>query len=597
MLQGPALLRRVPVLAALALSACSTLAPRPERAVDKLTYHVDAARTGWNAAERELTPANVASGRFGLLWESAQLDSAGTVPPRLFATPLYVHDLEMADGAAPRGRYDVIFAASSTGYAYAISAREAGAVKPGAILWRRQLTMRPCMRGTYGVLGTPVIDRRARRIYLAFCDETDLWGATALDLRTGEPLPGWPIRLTGATVNLPGVRRNGETRFPDKLPYLQRSALNLSPDGSRLYVTFGGEPTPGWVLSIDTARPRVASAFSATARTEEGVGGMWGAGGPAVDRDGQLYVSTGSSVLNTLAGMGVAGVFPDSPNNWGQSVIRLADSKTGGLTLTGTYTPFNYCQVGARDMDLGSSTPVLIDLSPADTSTPRLLALGGGKQGNAYLLDRARMPGDLVKRQSCSSDASSDRSLLAPEPQPQFGRPGPLNVFGPYTESNGMGDQARSRTTLAWFGDAAGRHFLFLTGSAKQTEESTVSVPPGLVRVRVVTRPGRPAFLRLDAAQMELVFQNPGSPIVTSNGARDAIVWVLDENKPRSASLYGSDAPQPVLYAVDARTMAVLWKSPAGELKSSGKYNEPTVVNGQVIVGTDRIQVYGLRAH
>jgi outer membrane protein assembly factor BamB len=168
-------------------------------------------------------------------------------------------------------------------------------------------------------------------------------------------------------------------------------------------------------------------------------------------------------------------------------------------------------------------------------------------------------------------------------------------VFGPYTESNGMGDQARSRTTLAWFRDAGGRHYLYLTGSAKQSEESPVSVAPGLVRVRIVMQRGQPAFLRLDATQPDLVFQNPGSPVVTSNGARDAIVWILDENRPRSASLYGADAPQPVLYAVDAATTALLWKSPAGELKPSGKYNEPTVVDGQVIVGTDRIQVYGLR--
>ena len=44
---------------------------------------------------------------------------------------------------------------------------------------------------------------------------------------------------------------------------------------------------------------------------------MWAAGGPAVDRDGFVYMSTGSSVLNTLAGMGPAGVFPDSEGNWG----------------------------------------------------------------------------------------------------------------------------------------------------------------------------------------------------------------------------------------------------------------------------------------
>ncbi len=39
--------------------------------------------------------------------------------------------------------------------------------------------------------------------------------------------------------------------------------------------------------------------------------------------------------------------------------------------------------------------------------------------------------------------------------------------------------------------------------------------------------------------------------------------------------------------------MEVLWKSLPGELFTSGKYNEPTFGQGQVMVGTDRIQAFG----
>ncbi len=291
-------------------------------------------------------------------------------------------------------------------------------------------------------------------------------------------------------VNATGINRNGDNRFPATFAHVQRSALNLSPDGSRLYVTFGGEPTSGWLLALDTLQPRVASAFSATRKTEEGVGGMWAAGGPAVDDRGHIYVSTGSSVLNTLADMGVAGVFPDSPGNWGQSVIELTDARATGLTLTGTYTPFNYCQAGSRDMDLGASGPTLIDLAANTSSTPRLLALGGAKQGNAYLLDREHLPGSLTQRQPCSDDAASDRSLLAPEPQPQFGGRGPLNIFGPYTERDGMGDQARSRSTLAHFRNAAGIDYLFATGSAKTGAAQNVSAAPRPCQVADHIAPG-----------------------------------------------------------------------------------------------------------
>jgi hypothetical protein len=431
---------------------------------------------------------------------------------------------------------------------------------------------------------------------VSFCDDDDLWTVSALDIRTGQVLPGWPVKMDAKSINAPGVNHNGRNQFPDKLAHLQRSALNLSPDGSHLYVAFGAEPTSGWLVAIDTTQARIASAFSATAVTEEGVGGMWAAGGPAIDRRGHIYVSTGSSVLNMLAGKGVAGVFPESIGNWGQSIIELTDDAAAGLRLTGSYTPFNYCQTGAHDMDIGSSSPVLIDLDPRSSLTPRLLALGGGKQGNAYLLDREHMPGNTRQRQPCGDDSQLDRSLLAPMPQPQFGRPGPLNVFGPYSDQFGMGDQAKSRTTLAHFETAAHEHFVFLSGSGKAAADSGISVPPGLAKLRIVSAPHQAAFLRVETLQSEVAFQNPGSPVISSDGSRGAIIWVLDANKPRSAALYGNDAPQPLLYAFDAASLRLLWKSPAGELNTSGKYNEPTIARGIVFVGTDRIQAFGLRA-
>jgi mono/diheme cytochrome c family protein len=50
-----------------------------------------------------------------------------------------------------------------------------------------------------------------------------------------------------------------------------------------------------------------------------------------------------------------------------------------------------------------------------------------------------------------------------------------------------------------------------------------------------------------------------------------------------------------VLYAFEAITLKLLWKSPEGALHTSGKYNEPLIVGGTVFVGTDRIQAFGLR--
>jgi len=295
-----------------------------------------------------------------------------------------------------------------------------------------------------------------------------------------------------------------------------------------------------------------------TPAAEEGVGGLWSSGGAAVDARGDVYVASGRSVINALAGKGVAGVYPDSAGNWGQSILRLRLDRPRGFRLVGSSTPFNYCKAGAQDVDLGSGAPVLIDVEPRATCTPR---------------------------------------LLAPEPQPQFGVRGPLNVFGPYSERFGRGNQAKSRSTGAYFRDPTGHHYLFVTGSQKSSVDSGTSVAPGLARLQIVTAPGQPAHLRLDRAQPELVPQNPGSPVVTSAAGRNAIVWVLDPDLPRSAALYGAEAPQPVLYAIDAGSMALLWRSRSGQLYTSGKYNEPLIVRGTVFVGTAGIEGGTIAAH
>jgi mono/diheme cytochrome c family protein len=135
-----------------------------------------------------------------------------------------------------------------------------------------------------------------------------------------------------------------------------------------------------------------------------------------------------------------------------------------------------------------------------------------------------------------------------------------------------------------------------MTGSTRAAAASPVAVPPSLVRLQVVNPAGAAPYLRVDRQQMDIAMPNPGSPLISSRGAHDAIVWVLDPNARRSALLVGNNAPAPVLYAFDASSLRLLWRSAPGELATSGKYNQPLVARGQVIVGTDRIQAFGLGA-
>ncbi|MGQ0383865.1 MAG: c-type cytochrome [Gammaproteobacteria bacterium] len=578
---------RVAAAAACAAAAVATAGPR-----DTLTFHRDPGRSGWAPLESELTRAAVTDPRFGLRWESPQLDFWEGSPPRLYASPLYVDRARIPMGDRSERVLSVIIAASSNGFVYAINASDLTGVGAGAILWRRHLGA-PCRFEPVlldgiptGVLATPVIDLVRKRVYVTSCVRERGWQAFALDLGSGELASGWPVALDEAVFRQPGVHRNagtgaqGAPRRHDTR--VQRGALNLSPDGSRLYLTFG-ESATGWLVAVDTAAARVTSAFATVAEPHHSSGGIWGAGGAAVDDDGSVFVATGT---------GFSG-FVDQPRDWVQSVLMLADTQEG-WELRGTYTPFNYCQTATMDVDLGSGGVALVPtLDSTTTATPRLLVLGG-KQGNAYLLDRSRLPGRLDRRQPCSEDASSDASLLGPGLQPQFGKRGPLNVFGPYSERDAALDMARGRSVPAYFRDERRRSYVFMTGSTKAGAGDSASMPPSLARLEIVIAPGAAAHLRIDQVEKTRALENPGSPVVTSHGGLEAIVWVLDENARRSALLAGPDPPSPLLYAFDALTLAQLWRSAPGELHPSGKYNEPAFARGRVFTGTDRIQAFGL---
>jgi hypothetical protein len=615
----------VPIkLGSLILACTATAAAAFSPPLDELTFHHDPQRTGWISNESTLTPQNVSSQSFGLIWQSAQLDGIAGAPPRIYASPLYMDRLRLTDGPYKDRTLSVVFTATNAGFVYAINASAQRHVPVGTILWKRQLAP-PCIHGFIatsdgipaGVMSTPVIDPKTLRLYVTSCTSRtagdrsqanefgdQFYEAYALDATSGRLLPGWPVSLDRVTLNSPGVNKNAadagqQPVRPETVSGTindvavghsdfnlgtQRGALNLSPDGSLLYATFG-ESIPGWVVAVDTSTAKVASAFASVAVPHGTAGGIWGAGGAAIDMQGNVFVIVGTAF----------GGYLDQPHDWVQSALMFPQPASDGFTLRGTYTPFNYCHSAMMDIDVGSGGAILLpDLDPLTTSTPHLMAFGG-KQGNLYLVNRTDMPGRLDGRQACSDDASSDTSLLSPNPQLQFGKSGPLNIFGPYSEDGNAVDQAKSRSVPAYFSAVDGRQFLFVSGSSKKDEHSDINVPPCLARVKVVVMPGKPAYLEVDQLEQTVVLENPGSPVVTSHGSMSPIVWVLDEHAHRSTSLAGPNAPRPVLYAFDALTLRLLWNSEPGELSAGGKYSEPAIARGTVFVATDRVQAFGLR--
>ncbi len=554
-----------------------------------LTFHGDRQRTGWLSHETILTPDAVAGGGFGLVWTSEPLDSITiqgvSFTPHLYAAPLYIDQVTLSGQV-----FNLVVAATNTGFVYAINATATANVPAGRILWRRQLSNPEIVAGLdgglpLGVLSTPIVDTGSSpgRVYITSDDAANGWQAFALDLTSGDILPGWPVPLNNATVE--PLNRNGPAKFQAPASMSQRGALNLSPDNSLLYVPFGGynDTGNGYMVAIDTASARIVSAFSGAPDARPSAnGGMWASAGPAIDTDGTVYATTGNGTLENAASAGY----------WAQSV--LAWNPGTPLALSGTYTPFNYCAMDQSDADLAGGAPVVLpDLGAQNTSTPRLLAFGG-KQGNVYLLERDRMPGSLTVRQGCAADSSADRSLLPPAGQPQFnGARGPLNIFGPYSETYTNTDWAKSRSTPAFFQAGDATSYLFATGSTKQAVDSQLSAPPGVVRLRIVTSPGQPAYLATDRTENSITMLSPGSPVVTSNGISGAIVWVLAGNVPRSINLLDPKVPHPILYAFDS-DLNLLWNSAPNQLNAGAKYTIPAFGRGQVFVGTDRIQAFGM---
>jgi hypothetical protein len=259
----------------------------------------------------------------------------------------------------------------------------------------------------------------------------------------------------------------------------------------------------------------------------------------------------------------------------------------------------------AGDTDLGGSSPLVFDVDPARTSTPHLAAFGG-KQGVLYLADRDALGGSTTTRPACNSiaandDPSTDASLFGPTPVAQYAppRPGPLPVFGPYSDRVGDNvlDHAKMRTTPVVFRPASGDVFVFAAGTSRDPANLDTVVPPCLARLRVHLAKAEKAYLEPDwAKNSSAVMINPGSPVVTSHdGGSDAVVWVLDQRSPRTAPTLpkpGFVPPSAMLFAFDGSSLETIWQSAPDDLGPSGKYAHVIVAHGAVIVGTDRVTAF-----
>ncbi len=279
--------------------------------VDVVTRSYDFARTGANLAETILTPTAVKTRGIKTLLTLNTPDD-----PRLEAQPLYLSGMNV--GGKTRS---VIYQATMGNTIYAWDADS------GELLWKTNLGMP--INGSkqidsyqinvkWGIMSTPVIDRAAGTLYACSWishDKSGNWQTgqhfvAAVDLVTGQLRPGKPLlSLEGATYNPGfGLPTQKFLSFERK----QRAALALVKGA--VLVSFGtiqetAKSARGWVIAVDTAKWEIAATWCSTGRGSGG--GIWmSGGGPAIQKDGSIWVVTGNGEF-------------DGEVDFGESVVRL----------------------------------------------------------------------------------------------------------------------------------------------------------------------------------------------------------------------------------------------------------------------------------
>jgi hypothetical protein len=498
---------------------------------DVMTYKYDVMRTGQNLAESTLTPSNVTSSTFGKL---RNLPVDGLVD----AQPLYLSNLTVA-GAA----HNVVFVATEHDSVYAFDA------DTGTVLWQVSLLGggesasddRGCSQVTpeIGVTSTPVIDRSAGAhgtMYVVAMtkDASSNYHQRlhALDIATGKEMAASPTEITamfGATTFAPGQ-------------YKERAALLLS--GGTIYTTWASHcdigPYGGWIIALNESTLAITSALnvalgaSGSGYASQGPSIWMSGGGPAADSAGNVYVLTANGRFDTALNVGG---FP-SGGDYGNSFVKISSSG-GALAVADYFAMSGEVAESTNDVDLGSGGVMLLpDMTDAN-GTVRHLAVGAGKDGNLYVVDRDNMG--------------------------KFSSVG-NNIWQELDGVLGAGVWA----TPAYF-------------------NSTVYYGPqgGPLKAFSVTN----ALLsNAPTSQTSVQFTYPGTfPVVSANGTANAIVWAYENTSPAVLHAYAAGNLATELYNSNQASNG------RDHFGAGNKYIAPVVADAKVFVATtNSVAVFGL---
>jgi outer membrane protein assembly factor BamB len=310
----------------------------------------DWTRFGWDAARSNAStdPTGIDSTNVKTM-RRQQVLLDGTVD----ASPIYLHGVQV-NGAA----HDVFVVTTTYGKTIAIDAND------GSVLWKFTPSGYNGFAGSSQVTtATPVADPDRQSVYAASPDGN----IRKLALADGRVV--WTTSIT-------------------KLPSREKIASALNFDRGHVIATTGGyigdaPPYQGHVAIIEAASGQLLHVWNALCSDRPGLidpgscpesdAAIWGRAGAVVDpATGDLFVATGNGKW-------------DGITNWGDAVIELDADAT---RIVGNYTPSNTEQLNAGDVDVGSTSPVLLGggllAQSGKDATIRLLGADAIRQAGAH---------------------------------------------------------------------------------------------------------------------------------------------------------------------------------------------------------------------
>ncbi|MGI8827969.1 MAG: NBR1-Ig-like domain-containing protein, partial [Chloroflexota bacterium] len=302
---------------------------------------------------------------------------------KVFATSLP----DIADGApaaldsvaTPSVTRDLLFITTKLGYIVAVDAHS------GAVVWQRQFVAPGCLIASSSTpcytTSSPVTDPNRQYVYTygldGYVHKLQVGDGTEI---TGN---GWPELATTK-----GNVEKGSSAL---------SIATAQNGTSYLYVANGGYPGDAGdyqghltTISLATGTQHV---FNSLCSDQPDVhftltspdcaapqSAVWGRPGVAYDRAADMiYIATGNGLFN-------------GTNEWGDSVLKLFPNGTEFANAPlDSYTPTNYASLQQQDLDLGSTTPVILPVP--NSSAVQHLGLQVGKDSMLRLLNLDNLSG------------------------------------------------------------------------------------------------------------------------------------------------------------------------------------------------------------